>query len=157
MALEVALINLLDSKGQTLKPSPRSDLDAEKISKQIPIANDQTLKQTPASNAAQQTSKQTPITQLPNYPVAKADGDILELVQSKWPDIITEVKPHNHSLSGFLMGMKPKEASNVSLTLSTKYSFHRDRLSDIKNKKIIEDAVEKVCGHKLSLNCVLEK
>ena len=82
---------------------------------------------------------------------------MLELIKSKWQEIITEVKPHNHSLSGFLIGMRPKEASSASLTLSTKYSFHKDRLSEHKNKKIIEDAVEKVCGYKLLLSCVLEK
>ena len=151
MALEIALINLLSEKpnvvDQTrLVVSREISNDQFTISKQIPIANDQTL-------------KQTPITELPSYQVTEApkNNNVLELVQAKWQDIITEVKPHNHSLSGFLLGMKPKEASNVSLTLSTKYSFHRDRLSDIKNKKIIEDAVEKICGYKLSLNCVLEK
>lgn len=177
MALEIALINLLDGKkeiinddesqGLTLKTSQRSDLNLEKSetlnSKQIPTSNlptgqagvaQQILKteiQEPKKEVLNEKSKIREVRE------SISDVAMLELVKSKWQEIITEVKPHNHSLSGFLIGMKPKEASTASLTLSTKYSFHKDRLSEYKNKKIIEDVVEKVCGHKLSLNCVLER
>ena len=138
MALEIAFINLLDSKGQTLGKSLRSDLDEEEVKEEK-----KEIKDIPKENPKPQTLN-------PN-------SNVLELIQSKWTDIITEVKPHNHSLSGFLMGIKPKEATSNTLILATKYSFHKDRLSEAKNKKIIEDAVHKVSGVRLILNCVLEK
>ena len=83
--------------------------------------------------------------------------DAVGLVKSKWNDIVAEVKPFNHSLSGFLQNMEPKEVADGSLVISTKYGFHKDRLRDLKNKKVIEDAIEKVTGTRLKLDCVVEK
>ncbi|MEK7609349.1 MAG: DNA polymerase III subunit gamma/tau [Patescibacteria group bacterium] len=128
MAVEVALINLLSGESSMVNQS-------QPVVSHAPISNVQITKQSTVSD----------------------DKNILELILSKWPEIINEVRPHNHSLSGFLLGMKPSQASANSLTLSTKYSFHRDRLSELKNKKIIEEAVHKATGQKLFLNCVLEK
>ncbi len=155
MALEVALINLFVNKKQATNDT--AGLTIEIPNHKLQITNKSEIlnsKQTPMSNVATQVLNPRPPAVDPSGSNSK---DILELVVAKWQGIITEVKPHNHSLSGFLMGMKPKDANANSLTLTTKYSFHRDRLNDIKNKKIIEDAVEKVCGRKLLLNCILEK
>ncbi|MDP3764007.1 MAG: DNA polymerase III subunit gamma/tau [bacterium] len=158
MALEVAFINLLGDKIETKVVDEIPNL-------KLQITNKPEIQNPKTEAVVQKEVLQTKIeiAEPKEIPVVREvktdipDAAMLELVKSKWPEIIIEVKPHNHSLSGFLLGMKPKEASNSSLTLSTKYSFHRDRLSDIKNKKIIEDAVEKVSGYKLFLSCVLEK
>ncbi|MEK7564851.1 MAG: DNA polymerase III subunit gamma/tau [Patescibacteria group bacterium] len=168
MALEVAFINLLSDKKQVTSDMVELTIEIPNHKPQI-TNKSETLnpKQIPTSNVAQQILK-TEIQELKKETINEKtqirepresipDADMLELIKSKWQEIITEVKPHNHSLSGFLIGMRPKEASSTSLTLSTKYSFHKDRLSEHKNKKIIEDAVEKVCGYKLLLSCVLEK
>ncbi len=88
----------------------------------------------------------------------KEEGVIdLATITACWPQIVQAVRPFNHSLSGFIQGMKLQEVSADTFTLATKYTFHKDRLSELKNKKIIEDAVEKITGHKLNLNCILEK
>ncbi len=86
----------------------------------------------------------------------KPGDNTLELIKSRWSNIVAEVKPYNHSLSGFLQSMTPKEAANGSLVISTKYAFHNDRLRDLKNKKVIEDAIEKIVGQRLRLDCVVE-
>ncbi|MBI4118852.1 MAG: DNA polymerase III subunit gamma/tau [Parcubacteria group bacterium] len=140
MAVEVALINLL-----SYRPTPTIDSNLVEDSA-IKISNDKLL----ISKQIQNSNVSKPVAISP-------DSNTLDLIQSKWAEIIKEVQPHNHSLSGFLLGMKPKEATASSLILTTKYSFHRDRLSDLKNKKIIEDAVHKVVGLRLVLSCVLEK
>ncbi len=91
--------------------------------------------------------------------IKKKEEGVIDLatITACWPQIVQAVRPFNHSLSGFIQGMKLKEISATALTLATKYTFHKDRLSELKNKKIIEDAVEKITGCKLNLNCVLEK
>lgn len=145
MALEVALINLLSEE-------PPAGNNPRLVNSPVEISNSQFLisKQTLISN--DKNSKQ-------NYKSqdTKSDSDILGLIQSRWSEIIEAVRPHNHSLSGILMGMKPSQATTDSITLATKYSFHKERLSEAKNKKIIEDAMEKAAGRRLTLNCVLEK
>ncbi|MEK7501155.1 MAG: DNA polymerase III subunit gamma/tau [Patescibacteria group bacterium] len=83
--------------------------------------------------------------------------DAFGLIKSKWNDIAAEVKPYNHSLSGLLQSIELREIAQGSLVVSTKYDFHRDRLRDVKNKKAVEDALEKITGQKLKLECVVEK
>lgn len=91
-----------------------------------------------------------------SQPIKKGAVDLATLT-ANWPEVVQAVRPFNHSLSAFIQGMKLQEVSADALTLATKYSFHKDRLSESKNKKIIEDAVEKVLGQRLNLNCILEK
>ncbi len=144
MALEVALINLLSDKRHETR-------DMVATQAQNPKSETLNPKQTQVSN--DQKSKP----EIRNPSSETQDSNVLNLIQSKWSEVINEVRPHNHSLSGFLMGMKPQSATADSITLVTKYSFHRDRLSELKNKKIIEDAVEKIAGRRLILSCILEK
>ena len=146
MAVEMAIINLLFGKENlnnqpTLSHNlpPKISNDQFPISKQTPISNDQNKKPSAVS-----------------CPLS-ANEELLDSVLAKWNDIVAEVRPHNHSLFGFLQGMKIKGATATSLVLSTKYSFHRERMTDTKNKKIIEEAVQKVLGRRLALICELEK
>ena len=157
MALEVAFIGLFsNSKPETLSSKQNKEIEIPKEI-QIPNPKIEVIVQKETLSTKPEIIKPKDIPVVREVRESIPDAAMLELVKSKWQEVITEVRPHNHSLSGFLIGMKPKEASSAVLTLSTKYSFHKDRLSEHKNKKIIEDAVEKVFGYKLSLNCVLEK
>lgn len=81
----------------------------------------------------------------------------LEDIKNKWPEVIQQVKPFNHSLCSFLQAMNPVGLNDKILTISTKYAFHKERLLELKNKKIIEDALEKVVGARFNLKCELEK
>jgi DNA polymerase-3 subunit gamma/tau len=144
MAVEIALINLISEK--------------ENLEKKPNLVFNETLK---ISNNQFLISKQTPISKT-NTEISKpveviSNSDILENVKESWNKIIDEVRPHNHSLFGFLQAMKPKSATDATLTISTKYGFHKERINDSKNRKIIEDAIQRVIGKKLSITCELEK
>ncbi len=140
MAVEVAIVDLLDSKFVL-----SSDTQAPPL--RPPMAD----------YAGQARSKfQDPSSKIQDQTTLAAE-DTIGLVKSKWGNIVAEVKPFNHSLSGFLQNMEPKEVADGSLVISTKYGFHKDRLRDLKNKKVIEDAIEKVVGQRLKLECVVEK
>ena len=137
MAVEIALINLVTEKNDSVSHSNLANIETSKNHKsEIP-------------NPKQITNS--------NIQNSNSNSDILENVRMNWDKIANEVRPHNHSLFGCLQGMRPKSATDVTLTISTKYAFHKERMSETKNKKIIEDAVEKVIGRHLSLTCELEK
>ena len=137
MAVEIALINLITEKNDSVSHSNLANIETSKNHKsEIP-------------NPKQITNS--------NIQNSNSNSDILENVRMNWDKIANEVRPHNHSLFGCLQGMRPKSATDVTLTISTKYAFHKERMSETKNKKIIEDAVEKVIGRHLSLTCELEK
>lgn len=134
MAVELALINFFP---HTVSPT---------IDNAKPVVVSQPISETPPALPQNSVSK--------NSETIKID---LAQITAHWPQIVQAVRPFNHSLSGFIQGMKLKEVSATVLTLATKYTFHKDRLGESKNKKIIEDAVEKITGQRLNLNCVLEK
>lgn len=154
MAVEIALISLI------------SDQRTADSKNQVSSLKSQIL---PSKSEIRSTNSETNSNVKTNAEIQKIDQDlkaksyelqaasILEDVKNKWDDIVAEVRPHNHSLFGFLQAMKPKSATDATLTISTKYGFHKERINDTKNRKIIEDAIQKVVGKRLSITCELEK
>jgi len=74
-----------------------------------------------------------------------SDDDIdLNIIKGNWRKILEEIKPHNHSLTAFLKTCYPIGASGNKITISCQYSFHKDKLSRIENKLIIEKIASQV-------------
>ena len=67
------------------------------------------------------------------------------------------IKPFNHSVEAFLRASRPISVKGKTLLLEVFYPFHKDRLEEIKNKKIVEDCMTKVFGINLCFECVLGK
>lgn len=76
-----------------------------------------------------------------------SDDDIdLNIIKGNWRKILEEIKPHNHSLTAFLKTCYPIGVSGNKITISCQYSFHKDKLSRIENKLIIEKVASQVLG-----------
>ena len=82
-----------------------------------------------------------------------SDNDIddidLNIIKGNWCKILEEIKPHNHSLTVFLKTCCPVDASGNKVTMSCQYSFHKDKLSKIENKLIIEKVASQVLGSEI--------
>jgi len=70
----------------------------------------------------------------------------LNVIKGNWCKILEEIRPHNHSLTVFLKTCCPVGASGNKITMSCRYSFHKDKLSKIENKLIIEKVASQVLG-----------
>jgi len=79
----------------------------------------------------------------------------LEQVEEKWGNLLMAVKPFNHSVEAFLRAARPSSIKGKNLTLEVFYPFHKERLEEIKNRKIVEDGLTKVFGKDLCFDCVL--
>lgn len=79
----------------------------------------------------------------------------LEQVEEKWGNLLMAVKPFNHSVEAFLRAARPSSIKGKNLTLEVFYPFHKERLEEIKNRKIVEDGLIKVFGKDLCFDCVL--
>ena len=79
-----------------------------------------------------------------------SDNDVddidLNIIKGNWCKILEEVKPHNHSLTVFLKTCCPVNANGNKVTMSCQYSFHKDKLSSIENKLIIEKVASQILG-----------
>lgn len=78
-------------------------------------------------------------------------------VEEKWGEILMMVKPYNHSVEAFLRSARPKEIRHNLLVVEVFYPFHKDRLEESKNKKLVETILAKIFNVDLIFGCVLAK
>lgn len=78
----------------------------------------------------------------------------IEKMHECWKDVIEAVKPFNHSIAGVLRSAQPKNISKKTLTIETRYAFHKERLSDPKVRDILSAVMKKLFGTKLSVEIV---
>jgi len=77
----------------------------------------------------------------------------LEEINNKWADVIKESVKHNHSISALLKVVKPIEVLGNTVILEVAYSFHKERLEDMKNRRIVEQILEDVYKIPLMIKC----
>lgn len=69
-----------------------------------------------------------------------------EINDEVWRKILMAVKPINTSIEALLRAAKPIGYDGKNLTLGVFYRFHKERLEDGKNRRILEDVVAQVLG-----------
>lgn len=86
----------------------------------------------------------------------KADAS-LSALQNKWDQLLAVVKPMNHSVVALLKACRPQAVRGRKVTLAVFYPFHKERLSEDRNRRIVETGLAKVFGGQWQLNCILEQ
>ena len=81
------------------------------------------------------------------------NGKIIELfdIRKKWNDVLSAIKPLNHSLILFLSNCQPISIENNQLTIATQYSFYKDKLNEHANKLTIETEFARVFEAKIKV------
>lgn len=77
---------------------------------------------------------------------AQPSAPVLEMTIDTWQKIITEIKKENSSLAALLRDSKPLGSKGDKLMLGVKFKFHKDKISELKNIKIIEDTIKELTG-----------
>ena len=81
----------------------------------------------------------------------------VEAVEKEWSNVLTAVKPYNHSVEAFLRAARPTKIRGDRVVLEVFYPFHKDKLEEPKNRQIVEKGLNKVFGMEVSFECVLSK
>ncbi len=76
-------------------------------------------------------------------------------VEEKWGEILGAVKPYNHSVEAFLRAARPKKIKDGKLLIEVFYKFHKEKLEEDKNRRIVEMGLEKVFGGVVRFDCIL--
>ncbi len=115
-----------------------------------PIAAVQTseVSTTPAQPASSQNSSSS----LPSYSIKTT----IEAVKAKWDAFIQKVSATNHSLTFILKMCGLKHVDEHGLTLTVPYSFHKEKLEEIKSKKVLEEYLSELCGERIPIVCEIE-
>ena len=73
-------------------------------------------------------------------------------IKADWQAILEEVKLANHSIRAFLQAGEPTHLDqNGALMITYRYNFHKERMDEIRNRTVVEKAIEKITGLKVHL------
>ncbi len=107
-------------------------------------------------NSESQTVRKSDDPEKSDMPVHRVSSDRSD-VTGKWPEILTAVKPYNHSLVALLRASRPKEISDGILTVEVFYKFHKDKLSEPKSREILEKVVSGIIGADIKIKFILSE
>jgi hypothetical protein len=74
-----------------------------------------------------------------------------------WADIIAELKPFNHSVAGVMRSTRPLSVKDGIVTIEAFYTFHKDKLSEIKTRETLGTVLKKLFGEPVKVEVVLGK
>jgi len=87
----------------------------------------------------------------PSSPSNPSFGFICE----KWPEIVKEVGPKNHSVQAFLRAARPKDFDGENLVLEVFYEFHKTQLESDKCRRLVEETIAMILEMPVKIKCVL--
>ena len=86
---------------------------------------------------------------------SELNGTISEVTEENWKSILAKLKPINSTIEALLRATKPIGFNGNTFKLGVFYKFHKERLEDIKYRKIFEDVVAEIFGKPIKLVCTL--
>ncbi len=129
LPFQLAIVEFIEERSQVVSSLPPSPPSEEKKSR--------------AAKSGAKIDSQSP-----------AKIELKELIQ-RWDDLLAAVKPMNHSVAAFLRAARPKAVQGETLILEVFYRFHKDKLEEERNRRIVESGLNQVCGCSLKIRCVL--
>ncbi len=79
----------------------------------------------------------------------------MEVPDDVWKDILALVKPVNASMEALLRAAKPVAYNGKVLTLGVYYKFHKERIEEVKHRKVLEEIIAKVLQSPTKVCCIL--
>jgi DNA polymerase III subunit gamma/tau len=71
-------------------------------------------------------------------------------------ELIEKIGKENFSIAGVLRGCSVESFKNGSITLSTEYKFHKERLSDKKVISMLEENMKEIIGNDVKVSIILK-
>ncbi len=78
-------------------------------------------------------------------------------VQQQWPEVLTAVKEKNHALALILRVCRVENVRGNKIQLCFQYKFHNEVLQEAKNRKILDEALEKFFGQGISFEGLIKE
>jgi hypothetical protein len=76
-----------------------------------------------------------------------------EAITNCWDEVLKRTLEINNTVHGLLRNSNPITLEGNTLVLEVYYSFHKERLESIKNRKIVEDVLSDVYSNKIKIRC----
>lgn len=150
LPLETMLVEFIGSKENTSEKVVKQETVEETHEEKV-IKSENKKSEESISKEVPEKIKSTEVGENQTSQLQPTTGGSLSMqtVLEKWPEILVELKPHNHSLVAFLRACRPKEMVGDTLVIEVFYKFHRDKLSEQRTREIFEDVVSTVLNAKI--------
>ncbi|MFC1652017.1 DNA polymerase III subunit gamma/tau [Patescibacteria group bacterium] len=158
LPLELAFLDFCGESSETSLPKERTEPKEEIFVKKTEEKSEISL---PAGRQGSQKSEDKKVIAkkieekpIPKpAPVSKGDQEIsIELIKEKWGEVLDKVKGANHSIKAFLSAGSPAEVTKDNfLIINYRYSFHKEKMDELRNREIVEKAISDITGHNLRL------
>ncbi|HET7099123.1 MAG TPA: DNA polymerase III subunit gamma/tau [Patescibacteria group bacterium] len=141
LPLEIAIIKYCQDKTKTEGREMKVDNEDEKVKDE----GGELKSETQSSNFGNQVSLQA------------SDLDSLtSLINDDiWKEILAKVKPVNASVEALLRSSRPISYDGKTLTLGVFYKFHKERLEDMRHRKILETIIGQVLNSPTRVICII--
>lgn len=83
--------------------------------------------------------------------------NVLQMTEDLWQKVIEITKKQNATLAALLRDAKPIEVTDNKVILGVKFPFHKDKISEEKNIKFLEDIFSELTGEKCILSCKISE
>jgi DNA polymerase-3 subunit gamma/tau len=87
-----------------------------------------------------------------------APGDGLltpETLRSRWSEFLNALRPRNLSLEALMRSCEPVAVEGDVVLLEFAHNFHRSKVEEEHNKRLIEDVLSTLIGQRYRVRCVL--
>ena len=158
LPLEMAFIEAM------LPPEPESPVPRSQPSpastRTPPPAHRSTARPAPARSVSPSPSQ--PHTRTVREPastydrLAPGDGSLTpETLRARWPELLNALRPRNLSLEALMRSCEPVTVEGDVVVLGFVHSFHRSKVEEEHNKRVVEDALSALVGQRYRVRCVL--
>ncbi len=140
---------------QPARPASSQPTAPRPVNPGIPTAN-----QPPAARPVSHPAETAQVKEPAKVSALQGAGSPLEQLKNNWALIIQQVPDAVKRSAAVAMlrsaGIKPIDIEGDTVVLSFKYPYHREKIEEIENKKIVAGLISKFMGHACQIKCVYE-
>jgi DNA polymerase-3 subunit gamma/tau len=144
--LEICLLQAMPRKHDIQMQAPAESFQTDPI----PIDNEEQPVESYMQTQEQEFTVHPDIESLPEVEIAVSGNDEL------WQKILSDMKIKYNTLYGIVRMAKPEFVTNNSIVLTFNFEFHKKRLEEAKNRKILEELLHKNAGKKISVKLEMD-
>jgi DNA polymerase-3 subunit gamma/tau len=97
---------------------------------------------------------QEPAVVEPHAPLATGDFN-LDLARERWPQVVDWVAERKPLVASYLRPAEVRDWRDGCLSLGFPFKLHHERIAEIRNRELVENAFREVVGQAISLRCEL--
>jgi DNA polymerase-3 subunit gamma/tau len=162
LPLEMAFIEaILPPEPEGPGPRAQSARDIPRTPPPTRYATSSPAKSKPAPARSASTAPSPPTTRVQEPETAYSrpapgDGSLTpELLRNRWPEFLNALRPRNLSLEALMRSCEPVAIEGDVVLLGFTHNFHRGKVEEEHNKRMVEDVLSSLVGQQYRVRCVL--